>query len=300
MTPAAWREQGRKFFHRGHNIFYREDGEGEEAIVCLHGFATGSWDFRRLWPAFRRRYRLIAPDYIGFGFSDKPRAHEYSLLDQADLVETLLQALTVERVHVLAHDYGDSVAQELLARFEARRERGKSGLEIRSICYLNGGLFPEVHRPRLIQKLLLTRLGPALSRLYNERSFHRQMRAVFGPHTQPDYDELHEYWTLLGANEGLALAHRLIRYIPERKRHRDRWVTAMQATAVPQRLINGELDPVSGAHMAERYRALIPQPDVVMLHTVGHYPHVEAPMMTAQEYLRFLRRVDPPPQGAGA
>jgi len=288
VTPAAWREQGRKFFHRGHNIFYREDGEGEEAIVCLHGFATGSWDFRRLWPAFRRRYRLIAPDYIGFGFSDKPRAHEYSLLDQADLVETLLQALTVERVHVLAHDYGDSVAQELLARFEARRERGKSGLEIRSICYLNGGLFPEVHRPRLIQKLLLTRLGPALSRLYNERSFHRQMRAVFGPHTQPDYDELHEYWTLLGANEGLALAHRLIRYIRDRRRHRERWVQALRTAAIPIQLINGSMDPVSGAHMVARYRELVSQRDIVELPRIGHYPQVEAPEEVLAHYREFL------------
>ena len=53
---------------------------------------------------------------IGFGWSDKPRNYAYSIMDQADLHEGLLSDLGVRKALVLAHDYGDTVAQELLAR----------------------------------------------------------------------------------------------------------------------------------------------------------------------------------------
>jgi len=91
-----------------------------------------------------RKYKgrsVVAPDLIGFGWSDKPRAYDYSIIDQATLCEGLLRELGAERVHVLAHDYGDSVAQELLARHEERDSRGTPALQ--SVCFLNGGLFPE-------------------------------------------------------------------------------------------------------------------------------------------------------------
>jgi pimeloyl-ACP methyl ester carboxylesterase len=68
------------------------------------------------------------------------------LLEQADLQQALLAHLQVEQpVHILAHDYGDSVAQELLARHYENR------LAVASCVFLNGGLFPETHRPVLMQ-----------------------------------------------------------------------------------------------------------------------------------------------------
>ena len=66
----------------------------------------------------------------------------------------------------------------------------------------------------------------------------------------------------------------------ERRRHRERWVGALRDAAgrgIPVRLIDGTEDPVSGGHMVARYRELIPDPDVVELAGVGHYPQTEAP-----------------------
>jgi pimeloyl-ACP methyl ester carboxylesterase len=245
-----------------------------------------------VWPQLLRRFRVIAPDLIGFGFSAKPRRYDYSILDQADLVETLLSGLGVDRLHVLAHDYGDSVAQELLARFEGRREAGEPGPRLRSVCFLNGGLFPEVHRARRVQKWLLTPLGPLLGRLTNERAFGRSFSAVFGPRTRPTPEELRSFWTLVSRGDGARIAHRLIRYIPERVALRERWVGAMQRTSLPLRLIDGPEDPVSGAHMAERYRELIPAPDVVLLDGIGHYPQLEAPRALADAFLAFVDRAE--------
>ena len=63
----------------------------------------------------------------------------------------------------------------------------------------------------------------------------------------------------------------------ERKENRERWVGALQNSSVPLRFIVGLEDSISGAHMAHRYRELIPDPDIVELHGVGHCPQVETP-----------------------
>ncbi len=113
-----------------------------------------SWDWHLLWRPLSEHYRLIACDMLGFGDSAKPRGYAYSLLEQADLQQALLRHLGhAGAVHVLAHDYGDSVAQELLARHREGR------IQLASCVFLNGGLFPETHRPVLVQRLLLSPLA---------------------------------------------------------------------------------------------------------------------------------------------
>jgi pimeloyl-ACP methyl ester carboxylesterase len=82
--------------------------------------------------------------------------------------------------------------------------------------------------------------------------------------------------------------HRLIRYMAERRAHRERWVGALQRAHVPLRLVCGAVDPVSGAHMAARYEELVPAPDVVLLPDVGHYPQVEAPEAVLAAYYGFV------------
>lgn len=286
-TLAGWQQAGHHFDYRGQRIFYRDEGAGDAALLCIHGFPTASWDWHPLWPALTAQHaRVIAPDMIGFGFSAKPRAYDYSLLDQADLHLALLAHLGVTRVHVLAHDYGVSVAQELLAReLEGRTPT------LQSVTLLNGGLFPETHRPVLMQKLLLGPLGPLLTRLTRERTFARSFSAVFGANTKPSARELQEFWQLVERDGGARLLHRLIRYIPERRAQRERWVGALQNTRVPLRLVNGPDDPVSGAHMVARYRERVPNPDVVSLPGIGHYPQVEAPAQVLAALMAFHERL---------
>jgi pimeloyl-ACP methyl ester carboxylesterase len=287
MTLDDWQRTGRTIRHRGQTVFYQEDGDGEP-LLCVHGFPTASWDWHQVWNELRGRFRTVAPDMMGFGFSAKPPDYDYSIADQASINEELLSTLGIREVHVLAHDYGDTVVQELLARYEDRQATGAPGPVLRSICFLNGGLFPEVHRARLIQRLLLTPLGPLLARLTNERAFRRSFSAVFGPTTRPTARELRDFWRLIACNDGSRIMHRLIRYIPERLANRGRWVGAMQRTAVPMRLINGPEDPVSGRHMAERYRELVPEPDIVVLDGIGHYPQVEDPSGVLHAFLQFV------------
>ncbi len=286
LTLDAWQAKGQTFIYREHPLFYVDEGDGE-ALLLIHGFPTASWDWAAMWPKLTRRYRCIAPDMIGFGFSAKPYRYDYSIMDQADLHEALLEQLGVKRVHVLAHDYGDTVAQELLARFNERQAQGGSGLQLLSLCLLNGGLFPETHRARPVQKLLNSPLGWLLSRLMNKRSFASSFAAVFGENTQPSQAELDDFWSLVSRQGGTRITHKLIRYINERREHRERWVGALQQACIPLHVIDGAVDPVSGRHMAERYCELIPEPDVLLLEGIGHYPQVEASGLVYEGYTKF-------------
>jgi pimeloyl-ACP methyl ester carboxylesterase len=284
IALADWRAQGRGFSFNGQAIRYWVAGEGEP-LLLIHGFPTASWDWHRLWQALAQKYRVIACDMLGFGYSAKPRGHRYSLLEQADLQQALLGHLGIaEPVHVLAHDYGDSVAQELVARHQEGR------IQLASCVFLNGGLFPETHRPVLMQKLLLSPLGPLLGGLFSRAKLKANLTKVFGPQTPPSESELDAFWELIAHNDGPKVMHLLIRYILDRRANRERWVAAMQETSVPMRVIDGALDPISGAHMVERYRELIANPDTVLLPAIGHYPQTEAPAEVLAHYLEFRER----------
>lgn len=287
-----WRAQGRDFTFRANDrqdraIRYWSTGSGAP-LLLVHGFPTASWDWHYLWQPLAERYRLIACDMLGFGDSAKPKGHDYRILEQADLQQALLEHLGVhEPVHLLVHDYGNSVGQELLARHE------EGGFALASLVFLNGGLFPETHRAVLSQKLLLSPFGSLFGRLFDRKRLAQNFAKVFGPQTQPSEAELDAFWELIRHNDGPRVMHRLIHYILDRRQHRERWVGAMQRTSVPLRLIDGPEDPISGAHMVERYRELIPQPDTVELPGIGHYPQVEAPEQVLQHYLAFRQERAP-------
>jgi pimeloyl-ACP methyl ester carboxylesterase len=282
---SVWRTRGHDFLFRGHRIRYWVAGQGAP-LLLIHGFPTASWDWHYLWQPLSRQYRVIACDMIGFGDSAKPRDHDYSLVEQADLQQALLEHLNVHQpVHVLAHDYGDSVAQELLARHNEGR------FDMGSCVFLNGGLFPETHRALRVQKLLLSPLGWLIGRTFDRGSLDRDFSRIFGADTRPSESELDDFWSLISANRGHHILNRLISYIPERIAQRDRWVQAMQQGRVPLRFINGAFDPVSGEHMVERYRELVPNPDTVLIPSIGRYPHTEAPALVLRFYEAFRAAV---------
>jgi pimeloyl-ACP methyl ester carboxylesterase len=96
----------------GVDIFYREAGpKGAPVFLLLHGFPTSSHMFRNLMPLLADRYRVIAPDYPGFGQSAAPdhKHFDYSFAHYADLIDVLLQQLEVKRYAIYLMDYGAPV-----------------------------------------------------------------------------------------------------------------------------------------------------------------------------------------------
>ncbi len=104
---------------RGRQVFYREAGALDApVVVLLHGFPTSSFMFRNLIPALADRYRVIAPDYLGFGYSDAPTVAEfdYTFDALADHVADLLTQLGVSRYAIYVQDYGAPVGWRLALR----------------------------------------------------------------------------------------------------------------------------------------------------------------------------------------
>lgn len=291
-SARQWKLSGHSIRLNGHNIFYIDNGvNGSKShlpcIILLHGYPTSSWDWERIWPLLDHDFRLISLDFLGFGYSDKPYPYQYLISEQADIVESLTKKLKLSSFHVLAHDYGDTVAQELLAR-----QNQLTQPQWLSVCLLNGGLFPETHRAKLIQKLLASPIGARIARMMKKRNLHKNMADIFGPNTQPDEALIDGFWEVINFNNGRRTLHKLIDYMRQRRVNRERWVSALKQSNIPIGLINGSLDPISGKHMVERYKEVVGHPlMVISLSELGHYPQWESAQQTVSAYKQFLEAV---------
>lgn len=268
-----------------YEAFVRTGGNGGWCTL-LHGFPTSSFDWHRQWDALAEEHRLLAFDFLGFGDSDKPAEHVYSIHEQADLAERVWALHGVERTVLLVHDYGVSVAQELLAR----QRDGTLAVAIERAVFLNGGLYPELHRPQPGQLMLLDpETGPQIGKIMNADTFGRSLLPTFSPAHPPSAEDLADAWASVERRGGATIAHLLINYIRDRERHRDRWVAALEQSDLPRAFVWGMLDPVSGAHMAERIAAGLPGAELIRLDDVGHWPQLEAPEVVTPHLLRLLR-----------
>lgn len=287
MNADDWRKKGELIEIGGRSVFTVREGEGEN-LLCLHGFPTSSFDYHKIWEGLAARSNLTAFDMLGYGFSDKPSDLDYTTAEQADLLEAVLKHFGIEETHIISHDYGNTIIQEILAR---RAERGID-FRIRSLCFLNGALFPETHRPILAQKILIGPVGPLFGRLIPGSAFARSLASVFGKRTRPTKAELKEFVSIFRTNGGKKIAHKLIQYMRERETYRERWLGALRSIDFPFRFINGLDDPVSGRHLVERFRELVPQQtDIIGLEKIGHFPHFEAPEAFLVHYQRFREKI---------
>ncbi|WP_379546420.1 alpha/beta fold hydrolase [Qipengyuania sp. DSG2-2] len=281
-TLTEWRGRARYFDFDGKRIAYWQGGTGKP-LLLVHGYPTAAWDWHLVWETLGHSHALIAPDMIGFGLSDKPRSG-YSIHRQADMHEALLEHLGIGDHDALVHDYGVSVGQELLAR----RAEGSGAAGLGKIVFLNGGIFPDQHRARPIQKLGVSPLGFLVGLLTTRDKFGESFSEVFGPDTQPSAQELDEFWELISHNRGNRIMHKLLHYISDRRTHADRWFDALKQAQGDIGLINGALDPVSGRHAYQAWRERLPGARHHLIESVGHYPQVEAPEEVARIALEWL------------
>lgn len=269
----TWRLDGRQEEFRGHSIHtYFQDGEGP-LLVLLHGFPTSSYDWRetiRLMPD----QKLLAFDFLGFGLSDKPRDHNYTLSWQADLTEELADRYAAGGpVYVCAHDLGTSVATELLARDTA----GELGFELCGMTIFNGSILVERSNPTLAQKLLRGPFGPLAARFANEAFFRRQFTSIFSAAHPVSDQAVADNWALMCWNDGNRLGHKLVSYMDERVVYADRWHGAIQRWQGDLKLIWGMEDPVVVPEVLDGLLEMRPDLTAVRFEDVGHYPQVEDP-----------------------
>lgn len=287
LTPAPisfekWSECGKYFEWRNHHVYYQRGGTGEP-LLMIHGFPTASWDWCWVSKDLVNRFHMVLPDLLDYGLSLNASKKPCSVMDQADMIEALMKHRNMTETHILAHDLGDTVTQELLAR----HNESTLSFKILSIIFLNGGLIPDLHRPRPSQTLLAGPLGPLFAQLMPKKKMLAGLAEVFGTNTRPSGEFLDEFWpVILGVNGRGALARR-IRYMAERKKHAARWINAIRNAKLPMMLINGLADPVSGAHAADGFAKLVPKAKLARLPEIGHFPLIEAPETVAELVHKF-------------
>ena len=284
MQLSQWRSSGHFLNVDGQQVFYKTEGTGP-VLLLIHGYPTASFDWAKIWPKLTTQFHCVTLDMPGFGFSDKS-PKKYLIKEQADAISEVIRHLGITSAHVLSHDYGDTVAQEMMAQ----QLENNLAFNIESLHLLNGGLFPETHRALPIQKLLLSPIGGLLIRFLNKNAIRKSMHNIFGSNTPPSDQDIDDFWTLISANNGHQHMHLLLDYMKQRKQYRERWVSALQNANAPLRLTAGMADPISGAHMVARYKQLIPNADVIEFDQIGHYPQIESAEAVVNSIASFLGR----------
>lgn len=267
----------------GLRIAAHDDGDpGGPVVTFLHGYPSSSLDvvpmLDRLVPA---GVRVVTLDFPGFGASGKPVGHPYSIGAATDATEDVWRALGVTSTVVMAHDYGVSVGQELLARqldADADAGAGDRPATVTGVVWSNGGLYPDLHRPTVGQQMLLDPdHGAEVAAAMDEAALANGLRITWGQRRPMTDEDVRGIWRPLAHDGGSTQAHRLLHYIADRRANADRWRAALESGVVPMAFVWGELDPVSGGHVADRLAERLPGTPLHRLLDVGHWPPLEAP-----------------------
>ena len=252
------------------------------ALLLLHGLACDGSTWDRVIPLLAKKYTVIAPDLLGHGHSDKPRA-DYTLGGYANGMRDLLTLLGVDKVTVVGHSFGGGVALQFAYQYPERTQR--------LMLVSSGGLGPEVsplikliQAPGWEQVMSLLTL-PGIRHV--ETGALRALSSYGGPlrrYTR-DLDEVAaivDSWR--DRRTRFAIRH-LVRAVID---WRGQIVTmadrAYLTETMPMAVVWGRDDHVIPVRHSSNAAALAPDASVTVLPDSGHFPHRDHP----EEFTRLL------------
>jgi len=267
-----------RFETSGGAIAYHDEGSGP-AVVLLHGFPLSSYLWRGLIPALAARHRVLVPDLLGLGLSDKPTGAPLDIRAQAGYVTELLTRLGIDRVALVGHSTGGGIAQLLVDG----RDDVEALVLIDSIAFDRWPteaigevqVVPanqETHDAAELVVRSALRLGTVEDQLTDE-----DVEAYLAPWSPPS--PVGGLFRFARALDGLGL------------KQLDR---SMTAWGLPTLILWGEDDPFHPVDIAERLNAAIPSSALGLVPGCGHFLPDEAPetiFPIISEYLRanYLR-----------
>jgi len=140
---------------RGAQMSYVDEGEGDEAVLLVHGNPTWSYYYAKLMRTVSPKLRCIAPDHIGMGLSEKPENYPYDLATRIADLESLVASLDLKKIHLVVHDWGGAIGFGFAVRHP--ESMGK-------LVVLNTAAFPSKHIPARIAACRFPGLGPLVVR----------------------------------------------------------------------------------------------------------------------------------------
>lgn len=289
MRAQTWFDSGSLITINGHQIFYRDSGidDNKPTLVILHGYPTSSYDYYKVLPALVHHFRVIVHDHLGFGYSAKPSTYSYSLIEQADQALLLWQKLGIHKAHILAHDYGTSIATEIIARDLLFRQHD---FTIESMTLCNGSMHIEMAKLRVIQKLLVNKLtGPLVARLSSKNTLKRNLRNIFFNPEKIDAQETEAIWSMMLHNNGRSVLHQLSQYIVERHKYWHRWIGALKHTRRPIHVVWAANDPIAVIEMAHQIHHETQNSQLTILDQLGHFPMLEDPQRWTEAVINAIK-----------
>ncbi|MBI3214279.1 MAG: alpha/beta fold hydrolase [Mycobacterium sp.] len=254
----------------GDRIAYVDEGAGE-TLLLVHGMAGSSDAWRELIPQLARDYRVVAPDLLGHGNSDKPRG-DYSLGGFAVWLRDFMEALAIPRATVVGQSLGGGIALQFAYQHKQRCER--------LVLIGSGGLGPELNWAlRFLSAPGAELVLPAVTPQPVLDAGNRLKSWLTGAGLRSPRGG--EMWSAYSSLADGATRHAFLRTLRSVVDYRGQAVSALNrlhaATEMPVLLIWGECDRVIPvAHGYAAHEAL-PGSRLVVLPDVGHFPHVEAP-----------------------
>lgn len=268
----------------GHKAFVIDEGDPDagagETVVLLHGFPESSYSFSGALPLLEGRFkRVVSFDFIGFGFSAKPAGgFAYSLLEQADVALRVIREAGITGCHFVAHDMGDSVMTELLARFNHDCPDWFSDGPL-SVTFTNGSMVLGDAKLRIGQRALVSPLGPLLARATDSLTvFEKQVTSAQG-NGKLDQEKILDMYSASTSGAPPGLMARLINYLRERRRFEGpRWLPALRDASMPVHICWGADDAVAPVAIAHCLKEEVkPEATLTIIEGLGHFGQVQDP-----------------------
>jgi pimeloyl-ACP methyl ester carboxylesterase len=287
MNIQQWKSKGKYTNVYGHSIFNIHHLTEKPTIAFLHGYPSASYDYYKILPFLENDFSYVIHDHLGFGLSEKPTNYSYSLLEQAEMAIELWKQLGIKEIHLVSHDYGTTVANEIIVR----KLQGFEPVKIKTITFCNGSMHIELAKLKLVQKLLKHPFwGKYIVVLMNKPTFIKTMQDIWFDKRLCDLKEMDELWSLLMMNAGKEVLHKISQYNNERVKYWHRWIPALSQLNIPTHILWAQQDPIAVKAIADQLHKEIPGSVYTKIEQCGHYPMLEKPDEWQEKMIAFIAK----------
>lgn len=296
---AKWRDEGSVKEIDGHQIFVHASGpvsDDGHGVLYVHGYPGSSWDFQAVTELIGDKARVVSIDMPGFGLSEKPLdgtyQSDYTLMAAADIFEAVAKEEGLTSVILAAHDMGQTVGLELMAR----QEENRLSFKIRQAVIFDGSTLVDMIGLLPAQAKALAAPAVADTEDWDYDEFCAAYFTSTYPAEEQDSDWFRNVLACQGNqvfyNNGSRVMSEIMHYLNERKEELGRWErTFFTFQSAPMTLIWGVEDPVAKIEMADRVKRERPYTDYYRMDGVGHWPIIEIPDFVAETIINRLNQV---------
>lgn len=279
MTIEDWRNKGEKVKIFDNDLFLIDNKVNKKTLLILHGYACSSYDYYKILPELSKEYRIVIPDLISFGSSTKFIERYFSVLEQADVITALLKSLEIEDVSIFAHDYGASVASELISRKNSSLINFNIEQLILSNYYLPQEYFLEEEDCDFTKNSFTKNIS---SMLFTYSFFKKNREKSLFDTDKVSDEDFKNMWNLHTYNDGIDVIDFIANYDNERNIFWDRWMKALTNSDIKTKILWGEKDIFNNKEIIEMLASNIDYKEFKYIENCGYFPMLEQPKQLSE------------------